>query len=370
MTNNLSNWLLSLRNRHFLLIDLIIFTSTPVLALVLFLNNHLDINPYQSGLILATILFLVVKLTVFSTFGLYKRCWSYASIDELEQIAALTAAAIVIQTLLFHWSNGLTNLSLNNLPNSLPLLDGILSMLFVGSLRFSVRAVERVSQRNRKFHRRDNVLIVGAGSAGVALAQDMQKNPSLGFNPVAFIDDDRKKLNLRIRRLPIVGNRDAIPDVVRSLRIRKIIIAMPTAPGRVIREVLDICKSTGVPTSTLPGMNEILNNPIRVGSVRDVKIEDLLRREPIQTDVHRVAKFLKGKIVLVTGAGGSIGSELCRQIFKCQPSEMVLLGHGENSVFHIQQELNQVLELLEYDRLENERLPNINTIIADRKSVV
>ncbi|NEO14785.1 MULTISPECIES: polysaccharide biosynthesis protein [unclassified Moorena] len=365
MTNNLSNWLLGLRNRHFLLIDLIIFTSTPVLALVLFLNNHLDINPYQSGLILATILFLIVKLTVFSTFGLYKRCWSYASIDELEHIAALTAAAIVIQTLLFHWSNGLTNLSLNSLPNSLPLLDGILSLLFVGSLRFSVRAVERVSQRHRKFHRRDNVLIVGAGSAGVALAQDMQKNPSLGFNPVAFIDDDRKKLNLRIRRLPIVGNRDAIPDVVRSLRIRKIIIAMPTAPGRVIREVLDICKSTGVPTSTLPGMNEILNNPIRVGSVRDVKIEDLLRREPIQTDVQRVAKFLKGKIVLVTGAGGSIGSELCRQIFKCQPSEMVLLGHGENSVFHIQQELNQVLELLEYDRLENERLPNLNTIIAD-----
>ena len=140
---------------------------------------------------------------------------------------------------------------------------------------------------------------------------------------------------------------------------------MPTVTGKVIREIVDICKTTGVQTSTLPGIHEILNGRVRVDSIRDIRIEDLLRREPIQTDIERVSQFLNGKTVLITGSGGSIGSELCRQIFKCHPAKIILIGHGENSVFNIQQELEQLIQVLKNDSKSPINTPQIYTFIAD-----
>lgn len=366
MNNKLARWVLGLRNRHFCLLDTIGFLITPVLALQIRLDESFAIAPYLSGLIVATILFMSVKLTVFYKLGFYKRYWRYASIDELEQVAALTIVAVVVQTLFFN-AFYLTNLSVDSLPRSLPLLDGILSFLLVGAIRFSIPAIERISKQHKKFHRRDRALIVGAGSAGVTLVQQIQRNPLLGLYPVAFVDDDPKKLNLRICGLNVVGNRYKIPEVVRSLHIGRVIIAMPTAPGRVIREIVDICQSIGVPTSTIPGIHEIVYGRASVVNVRDVQIEDLLRREPIQTDVQKVSEFIRGKKVLITGAGGSIGSELCRQILKCRPAEMVLVGHGENSVFTIQQELQRVLESLKKNGEDGENLPLITAFIADMR---
>jgi FlaA1/EpsC-like NDP-sugar epimerase len=150
----------------------------------------------------------------------------------------------------------------------------------------------------------------------------MQRSPEVGLHPIAFIDDDPKKISKQIRGLTVVGNRDSIPEVVRSLNIAKVIIAIPSAPGKEIREILEICQSIGIPTSTLPGLNEIMNGRVSLGSLREVKIEDLLRREPIQTDVEKVLGLIGGKKVLITGAGGSIGSELCRQILKCAPQKL------------------------------------------------
>ena len=365
MIYGLEEKLLKLRNRHFFILDTIVFLVTPLLALVLRLDGSVAIEPYQSDLGIATILFLVIKLTVFSQFGFYRRYWRYASIDELAQIIILTAAATGLQTLLFVALYYSINYPLDSLPRSLPLLDGLLSLIFVGGTRFSVRAVERMSQRPRKFSRRDRVLIVGAGSAGVALAQEMQRHPQLGFAPVAFVDDAPEKLNLRIRGLPVVGNHPQIPEVVRSLHIRRVIIAMPTAPGRVIREIVDLCQANEIKTSTLPGIHEILNSRVRLESIREVKIEDLLRREPIQIDIQKVSRFLRGKKVLITGAGGSIGSEICRQVFKCRPAEMILVGHGENSVFNIQQELEQILQALLLEGEAPEHLPRLISFIAD-----
>jgi FlaA1/EpsC-like NDP-sugar epimerase len=231
-------------------------------------------------------------------------------------------------------------------------------------MRFRVRALEHSHLYRRDRFRRDRVLIVGAGSAGVSLAQEMQRNPALGWRPVAFVDDDPAKLNLRIRRLPVAGDRYRIPELVRSLHIRKVIIAMPTAPGNVIREVLDICQEAGVPTRTLPGIHEILNGRVSLGRVRDVQIEDLLRREPVQMDVAQVSQLIRGKRVLITGAGGSIGSELSRQVLKRYPSEIMLLGHGENSVFNIQQELEKSLRNLQVEQQWPD-LPQISACIAD-----
>jgi FlaA1/EpsC-like NDP-sugar epimerase len=365
MKINYFKGVLKLRNRHFLIIDFSVFLITPLLALAIRLDELFTLAPYVYGLTQATILFLAVKLLVFYRCGFYKRYWRYASIDELQQMATLTVAAIALQTLLFNAFYYLTDFPINSLPRSLPLLDGILSFLFVGGVRFSVPAVAKLRQRHRKFYRRDRVLIVGAGSAGVALAQEMQQHPWNGFYPVAFIDDDPEKQNLCISGLPVVGDRYKIPAVVRSLHIRRVIIAIPTAPGREIREILDICQSIKVQTSTLPGIHEILNSCIKANSIRDVQIEDLLRREPIDTDVEKVSEFLRGKKVLITGAGGSIGSELCRQILKCCPAEMVLLGHGENSLFNIQQELQRILASQKKDGDTEETVPKLTAFIGD-----
>ncbi|GAA6617519.1 polysaccharide biosynthesis protein [Scytonema sp. NUACC26] len=362
--NSLLSALLKLRNRHLFICDIIIFSSTPLLALLLCLDGNLNIATYTSELALVTTLFLFAKISVFWSFGFYRRYWRYASIEELVYIAILMVVAGVSQTLLF---DVLVYRDLMNdgVPQLLPLIDGMLSFLFIVMLRFSIRVVERVSLWRTTINPRERVLIVGAGSAGVSLVEEMQSNPQLGFYPVAFIDDDPKKLHARIRGISVVGDRNEIPDTVKALDIHKVIIAMPTVPGQVMREIVDICKATGIQTCTLPGIHEILNGRVRVDSIRDVRIEDLLRREPLQTDIERVYQFLQGKKVLITGAGGSIGSELCRQIFKCCPAEMILVGHGENSVFNIQQELEQAVQTIKNDSKGQRHTPRLSAFIAD-----
>ncbi|KOP26747.1 capsule biosynthesis protein CapD [Hapalosiphon sp. MRB220] len=356
---------LKLRNRHFLTVDIIIFLITPALALFLRLDSNLVLESYQPDLANATILFLIVKLTVFWRFGFYRRYWRYASIEELTYIAMLVMATVVIQTLFFSFLEYIPYVPIEKLPQTLPLIDGLLSCIFIGALRFSVRVVERAYQGRASFNSQERVLVIGAGSAGISLVQEMQRNPQLGFHPVAFIDDDRRKLHARIRGIPVVGDRHTIPDAIHSLEIQKVIIAMPTVAGRVIREIVDICQETGTHACTLPGIHEILNGRVRLDSIRDVRIEDLLRREPIQTDIERVSQFLKNKKVLITGAGGSIGSELCRQVCKCRPAAMMLIGHGENSVFVIQQELEQLIQILKEDGKAQRYTPRIDIFIGD-----
>lgn len=356
--------LCKLRNRHFAIADIIIFLISPLLALGLRLDGRVDFSLYQAGLLWFTLIFLGVKSILLYGMGFYKRFWRYASIDELQQITVAMTLAILLQNVIFFQSLALGLTLFDELPRSLPLLDAIVSFLLVGAIRFWVRAIEHSRLYRRARFRRDRVLVVGAGSAGVSLVQEMQRNPSLGLRPVAFVDDDPAKLHLRIRRLPVAGNRNCIPELVRSLHIRKVIIAMPTAPGKVIREVLDICQEVGVPTRTLPGIHEILNGRVSIGRVRDVQIEDLLRRDPVQMDVEQVSHLIRGKRVLITGAGGSIGSELCRQVLQRYPSEIMLLGHGENSIFNIQQELEKSLRNLQAEQ-QWPSLPKISACIAD-----
>jgi FlaA1/EpsC-like NDP-sugar epimerase len=347
MIDRLGNYSFHLRNRHFFLIDTFLFALVPLFALSLRLDSAigfiLTFKRYQLDLLLVTLLFMVIKLTVFLSGGFYKHYWRYASIDELSNVAVLTSAAVILQTLAFAV---LKSFSIISLPRSLPFLDGLVTLLLIGGIRFSVRALARNKQRSDTLKRRDTrkkVLIIGAGDAGVSLVQELERNPHMGLLPIAFVDDDPTKLNLRIRGLPVVGDRNVIPDIVHSWRIQKVIIAMPSLSGKVLRDIVALCQMTGVETLTLPTLQDVLiGSKTLKHSIREVQIEDLLRREPIQTDIDRVRQLLKGKRVLITGAGGSIGSELCRQIFQCYPAEMILLGHGENSVFQIQQELQQM----------------------------
>ena len=363
LSNKVSNYLRQIKNSHLLVADIIIFLLTPLLALVLRLDGDIEISSYVFELAVATILFLVIKVSVFASFGFYQRYWRYASIEELTYIGILIASAVLIQTLLFDFGQYIFHLPLSRLPQSLPLIDGLLSCIFVGVLRFSVRAV-RVCHKYETQNPKERVLIIGAGSAGVSLAQEMQRNPHLGLCPVAFVDDNPEKINLQIRGIPVVGDRYRIPEIVNSLQVTKAVVAMPAVKEEVIQDIVDICTTTGVCTSTLPGIHKMISGRILVDSIRDVRIEDLLRREPVHIDIDRVANFLSGKRVLITGAGGSIGSELCRQICKCLPAEIMLIGHGENSVFNIQQELKQLIEVISNNKIPG-NTPKIHTFIAD-----
>ena len=180
---------------------------------------------------------------------------------------------------------------------------------------------------------------MGAGDAGAMIVREMQSNPHLGLEPVGFLDDNPGKHNVCIHGVPVLGDRHAIPEMAKKHKASQVIIAMPTAPGVEIRDIVRICDEAGVRARIIPGMYEILDGTVSVNQLRDVRIEDLLRREPVKTDTAAVAALLRGKRVLVTGGGGSIGSELCRQILRCAPAELVLVGHGENSIYDIYNEL-------------------------------
>ena len=361
----LSKVLVGLRTRHFLIIDAICFAIAPFLALEIRLDGIFNLLPYLQSLAVITVLFVAVKLTVFYVGGLYKRYWQYAGLEEMAQITMLIGISLAVEIILFQEVYQLNNSPIANLPRSLPLLDAIISFLLVAAIRFSIPALERWNQKPWKVQQRDRVLIVGAGSAGTSLMQTMQRSPEVGLDPIAFIDDDRKKISKQIGRLTVVGNRCNIPEVVRSLNIGKVMIAIPSAPGKEIREIVEICQSIGIPTSTLPGLNEIINGRVSLGSLREVQIEDLLRREPIQTDVEKVLGLIGGKKLLITGAGGSIGSELCRQILKCAPAEIIIVGHGENSVFNIQQELGKVLSELKKTSKTPTDITRVTAFMAD-----
>ncbi|MEG4197058.1 polysaccharide biosynthesis protein [Microcoleus sp. Pol12A5] len=361
----ISKVLVGLRTRHFLIIDAICLAIAPLFALAIRLDDTLTLAPYLNSLALVTVLFVAVKLAVFYAGGFYKRYWQYAGLEEMAQITMLIGISLAGEIILFQELYQLNNSPIANLPRSLPLLDAIISFLLVAAIRFSIPALERWNQKPWKVQQRDRVLIVGAGSAGTSLMQTMQRSPEVGLDPIAFIDDDPKKISKQIGRLTVVGNRCNIPEVVRSLNIGKVMIAIPSAPGKEIREIVEICQSIGIPTSTLPGLNEIIKGRVSLGSLREVQIEDLLRRAPIQTDTQKVLGLIGGKKVLITGAGGSIGSELCRQILKCAPAEIIIVGHGENSVFNIQQELTKVLSELKKTSQTKTALTRLTAFIAD-----
>jgi FlaA1/EpsC-like NDP-sugar epimerase len=205
----------------------------------------------------------------------------------------------------------------------------------------SVQSARRTAKAGDQPATLQRVLIAGAGEAGAMVLRELRANPQMGLIPVGFVDDDPAKQNMLIHRIRVLGDRIAIPTLVRQHRVDQVIIAMPSASGKAIRTLLGVCEAAGVRTRTIPGMYELLGGNVSISQLRDVQIEDLLRREPVKTDTAQVTALLRGRRVLVTGAGGSIGAELCRQIARCDPVELTLLGHGENSIFDIYNELSK-----------------------------
>jgi FlaA1/EpsC-like NDP-sugar epimerase len=330
-----------LRNRHFFLIDLVLLPLVAVLAFALRLDAT-GMGRYGSAILLFIVLAVPIQLLVAYWLGLYRRFWRYASLDELLLIAVVTGlSTVVTAALLFGVAVPLTGISV---PRSIPLINCVLAFLVMGGVRFAVRFEGQHRQRTQRRERRQSekrVLIMGAGDAGSMVVQEMQANPHLGLVPVGYVDDDERKWGGQIRGVPVLGGRDRIPEFVGEHNAEEVVIAMPTAPGSTIRQIVAICDLANVPARTIPGMYDILSGQVSVSQIRNVEIEDLLRRNPVQIDAAAVEELLRGRRVLVTGAGGSIGSELCRQIARAQPECLVVLGHGENSIFHIVSELQE-----------------------------
>jgi len=282
--------------------------------------------------------FTIVLLLSFYLFGLYNRLWQYASVGELVSItASITTATVVNFLILFNSARDGSFL----LPRSVPALHWMATILLIGFSRFSWRFLRGILFKNRKPGEEKYVLIVGAGDAGATLVRELkQRRYRDNLIPVGFVDDNPTKQRMGMFGLPVLGRREDIPRLVQKYDVDEIIIAIPSASREVIGEIVDICQTTPASLKILPGIYELINGRVSVSQVREVRVEDILGREPVEVDLDSIAGYLTGKAILVTGAGGSIGSELCRQAARFKPRRLILLGHGENSIYEAYQDLS------------------------------
>ena len=278
----------------------------------------------------------------------YNRLWRYASIRELLSIiGAVTLSSLLLMIY--------TYVADVNLPRSIYLLSWLLTVIFIGGSRLGIRILSyilhQVKSNNDPF---THVLIIGAGDAGAMIAREINQRYHDTKKIIGFIDDSDYKNNQKLFGAKVLGKRCDIARVVAEYDVTEIIIAMPSVEGAILRQIVHECKATKCSVKTLPGMYEIIDGKVSVQQLRNIDLEDLLRREPVKLDLEEISSYLAGKRVLVTGAGGSIGSELCRQIAKISPKTITLLGKGENSIYEIDRELR-------------EKYPNlaIEPIIAD-----
>jgi len=327
-----------IRNRYVLLIDIFLTIISVVGAFTLRLDIYYYL--YLPAVYWMIAISLVVKLTIYYFFGLYRRLWAYASINELLLIIlAVTAASIAVSGITLT----LLITRLLNFPRLVPPLDWLLSLIGIGGFRFSLRLISETRTANAKPQARkaSKVLVIGAGDAGALVVREMQRNPQLGLHPVGYLDDDPGKLKHQIHGVPVIGKLNDLGRALNNRPIDEVIIAIPSTGGQIIRMVTDICRLKGVPFRTMPGLYELIGGKVSVNRLREVDIIDLLRREPAQIQNELIGAALTGKRVLVTGAGGSIGREICRQIARWGPQMLILLGHGENSIFEAMLELQE-----------------------------
>lgn len=276
---------------------------------------------------------LITLITLFFFIGakLYRRIWQYASLREMLailQASTYSMAVLVMSIYLFH---------LPTLPRSIYILSWIMTNVFVGASRISWRLFLSLFSHGKAENLR-KLLIIGAGDAGSMLYREIQNNRHLKFKVVGFIDDAPDKQRAILHGVPVLGSSKKIPSLVKELDINDIIVAIPSAPGDTIRRILDICKQTSAKVRILPGIYQTTQKSL-MSSVRDIQMEDLLRRKPVTTDLQAIAEYISNKTILVTGAGGSIGSELCRQILRMAPEKLLMLDNCENNLFEIEQEL-------------------------------
>lgn len=315
-----------------LLTDIIAINFAYALALFIRFDGNPEILDYFSVGSKYIVVITIIKVITFSYFKLYKSLWEYASIDEMVEIVIAALVGNVISIFYLLLANA-------NFPRSIYIMVPILDMVFIGGSRFFYRIFRRLKYGITSIGDSKRVLIIGAGAAGVMVLKELRNHENLNSRPVAFIDDDHQKRGRSINRIPVVGSRNDIVQVCEKFEIDEIVIAMPSAKSEERKQILNECKKTKCRARILPGVYEFIDGQVDISKIRDVQIEDLLGRDEIHLDLDELSKFVGGKRIMVTGGGGSIGSELCRQISKYSPSELIILDIYENNAYDIQNEL-------------------------------
>jgi FlaA1/EpsC-like NDP-sugar epimerase len=328
-----------MRNRHLFLLDAVSLVAAPLIAFAVRFEDFAWLGENLRMVLPYIFLAGPLRLGVFYSFGMYRRLWRQASIGELKQILVAGGVAALFAAAIGLWVMPASQITPSRVPFSVVFIDAFLTTAAIALPRLLARTLRLKTNRRRRDDPGRPALIVGAGDTAKLVAKELIANPRLGFEPIGFVDDDPTKQNHMLLELPIFGTLSAIKSIVELHGVSELIIAMPSAHGDVVRKVVRAGLDCGIPTLTVPSLPELITAKTNGASLREVEIQDLLRREPVETDLAAVAELATGETVLITGAGGSIGSELCRQIARLAPSRLVLLGHGENSIFDVLHEL-------------------------------
>jgi len=310
--------------------------------------------PHRYWILFAqSVAFVVVgKLIVFAAFGMYQKWWRYVSGRDFLLIvrAATVASAILVVafTVLRPFAH--------NLPRSVAVMDFLLTLMLITGARLAVRLIVERPSRSARVPKRE-VLVIGAGSGGQMVVRELQLNPEIGVSAIGFVDDDPRKRGMRMLGLKVLGSTKQIEAILDETRPDEVVIAIPSAPGTLRAKVVAACRDREIRVRTLPTVFELLRGGVQLNKqLREVRVEDVLGRDPIVRELDRVGAYLRDRIVLVTGAGGSIGSELCRQIAQVKPRLLVMLDHAEDNLFQIDREM-----------VDERHFTNVEAVLADCK---
>lgn len=321
------------RNKHAkFLIDLVIWSLLTPVAAVLRLDD--DWIRYQQALLWLVCCAIPLKAFVIYQLDFHVRSWHRMGIPDLKAIivgvVSVTLASFVYNSFL-------------GAPRSLPLIEGALALIYLGGLRLLARLYyeNRYATQNKSHQNSRRVIVVGAGEAGNMVMREMLRKPTAGRVPIGFVDDADDKQHQKFLGKPVLGKITDIPQLAKQHNVDELLIAMPSQRGVLTRQLVEIARKSGLEHKIMPGINELLTGKVSISAMREIDLDDLLRRDPIRLDVAEIRSYITGKTILVTGAGGSIGSEVVRQVALFEPRKVILLGRGENSIYQIEQELKQ-----------------------------
>jgi FlaA1/EpsC-like NDP-sugar epimerase len=320
------------------IIDLCLWSAAIPVAYLLRLDIQGLDHASSIGILVAGM--LPVSTLIIYFLKLNRQSWHNISIRDLLNLSkGVLFFTVALVLLVFITSN------LVFVPRSIPVIAAILAFFFSGSARLINRIWNEHSHKRhiaKSKHPVKNVLVIGAGAAGNMLVREMFRHPAVRMRPVGFLDDDQGKQKEVYMGVPVLGRLEDLPQLVGEKKVQRVLIAMPTAPGKVIRQVVEMAKAADVDFQIMPGLYELISGKFNISQLREVDVQDLLRRNHVELDLESISGYIQNKVVMVTGAGGSIGSEIVRQITRCCPKKVLLLGRGENSIFRIQNECIQL----------------------------
>jgi FlaA1/EpsC-like NDP-sugar epimerase len=295
---------------------------------------------------------IALKLIVFAAFGMYQKWWRYVSGRDFLQIVRAVTVASAILVVAFTVLRPFAH----NLPRSVAVMDFLITLMLITGARLAVRLIVERPSRSARVPKRE-VLVIGAGSGGQMVVRELQHNPDIGVTAIGFVDDDPRKRGMRMLGLKVLGSTKQIDKILDETHPDEVVIAIPSAPGTLRAQVVAACRDREIRVRTLPTVFELLRDGVQLNKqLREVRVEDVLGRDPIVRELDRVGAYLRDRIVLVTGAGGSIGSELCRQIAQVKPRLLVMLDHAEDNLFQIDREM-----------VEERHFTNVESVLADCK---